>query len=261
MKDCFSISDAAKMTGMTSEALRHYDRIDLVKPSHRDEWTGYRGYSRQDIVRLNTIQALRCMDLSLAEIRKLLEYDRLEDIVGFLKQAEKRADDKIARLQYAKTKIGLARTDYENKLRGQREEDAPFTLHQSERVILLSDTLTEPSLHALWNYHSHFYEQLPLSQRDAFTFEDLAGLYTEKGESRLFAVCLRHGEAAGLKILPAGIYLCADCTEDSREAVLSRLLETAQTQYDAVPTFVLQLIVVSGILQWRYQIQLLLQAD
>ena len=37
MENFFSISEAAKMVNMTSETLRHYDRIGLVKVSRRDE--------------------------------------------------------------------------------------------------------------------------------------------------------------------------------------------------------------------------------
>ena len=70
MINYFSISEAAKIVGLTSETLRHYDRIDLVKPCEKNPWSGYRYYSEQEIVRLNTVQALRCMDLSLKEIKK-----------------------------------------------------------------------------------------------------------------------------------------------------------------------------------------------
>ncbi|MCD8048612.1 MAG: MerR family transcriptional regulator [Clostridia bacterium] len=70
MKNYFSISEAAKAVGMTSETLRHYDRIGLVKPSLKDEWTNYRYYTREDIVRLNTVGALRRMDLPLKKIKK-----------------------------------------------------------------------------------------------------------------------------------------------------------------------------------------------
>ena len=53
MESYFSISEAAKIVGLTSETLRHYDRIDLVKPCKKDQWSGYRYYSEQEIVRLN----------------------------------------------------------------------------------------------------------------------------------------------------------------------------------------------------------------
>ncbi len=78
MKKYFSIGEAAKAVHTTAETLRHYDRIGLVKPSKKDEWTGYRYYSENDIVRLNTVRALLLMDLSLSEIKNVLEYDDLK---------------------------------------------------------------------------------------------------------------------------------------------------------------------------------------
>ena len=92
MNKYFSIGEAAKVVHTTSETLRHYDRIGLVKPSKKDEWTNYRYYTGQDIVRLNTVRALQLMDLPLQEIKKVLEYDDLEKIIDFLAQAEKKAD-------------------------------------------------------------------------------------------------------------------------------------------------------------------------
>jgi MerR family transcriptional activator of bmr gene len=81
MKNYFSISQTAKIVGMTTETLRHYDRIDLVKPSKTDEWTGYRYYSQQEIIKLNTIRALRCMDLTLTEIKDILAYGDLHKLL------------------------------------------------------------------------------------------------------------------------------------------------------------------------------------
>ena len=63
MKHYFSIGEAAKAVQTTTETLRHYDRIGLVKPSKKDEWTNYRYYTEQDLVRLNTVRALQLMEL------------------------------------------------------------------------------------------------------------------------------------------------------------------------------------------------------
>ena len=57
---------------------------------------------------MHTIRALQQMDLSLHEIKCILEYDDLQMVVDFLKEAEKTADEKIAELQYSKSKIQLA---------------------------------------------------------------------------------------------------------------------------------------------------------
>lgn len=259
MEKDFSISDAAKMAGMTSETLRHYDRIGLVKPSRKDEWTSYRYYTRQDIVRLNTVHALAQMDLSLREIKEVLDYDDLSKIVDFLKDAERRADEKIKELERGKEKIRLARANYERKLGRPRNQQAAYTQALPQRTILLSDELETPTLENLWNYHRHFFGQLPPETREEFSFEDLAGIYTEADTSRMFAQCQRHGEDSRLKTLPAGTWLCADCTETDRERTLENLLKTAREQYGAEPEFAVQLIVISGILQWNYQVQVLVE--
>ncbi len=255
MKKYFSVGEAAKAVHTTSETLRHYDRIGLVKPSKKDEWTNYRYYTEQDIVRLNTVRALQLMDLPLQEIKKVLEYDDLKNIVDFLAQAEKKADEKIAALQYSKSKIQLAKADYERKLQTQQRLQGAFLKDYPERVILLSDILEVPTLDNLWNYLNHFYEKVTPALREQFAFEDLAGIYTENGATRLFAVCVRYADVNGLKILPKGKYLCADCTEENRGQVLSEIMRIARAEYGVEPTFTVQMIVVSGILHWNYEVQ------
>ena len=120
---------------------------------------------------------------------------------------------------------------------------------------MLSDTLEGPTLDNLWNYLGHFYDKVTPALKEQFDFEDLAGIYTENGITRLFAVCVRYGKIDGLKRLPKGKYLCANCTEEKREQMLRELIHIAQTKYGVEPTFTVQLIVVSGILQWNYQVQ------
>lgn len=256
MEKYFSVGEAAKAVQTTSETLRHYDRIGLVKPSKKDEWTKYRYYTEQDIVRLNTVRALQLMDLSLQEIKKVLEYDNLEKIIDFLTQAQEKADEKIATLQYSKSKIKLAKADYERKLQGQQNLGGTFLKDFPERVILLSDTLEAPTIDNLWNYLSHFYDKVTPALKENFSFEDLAGMYTENGITRLFAVCIHYVDMDGLKILPKGKYLCANCTEENREHILGEMIYLARTKYEVEPKFTIQLIVVSGILHWNYQIQL-----
>ena len=260
MKKYFSVGEAAKAVHTTSETLRHYDRIGLVKPSKKDEWTNYRYYTEPDIVRLNTVRALQLMDLPLQEIKKVLEYDDLEKIVDFLAQAEKKADEKITELQYSKSKIQLAKADYERKLQMRKAPNGIFIKDFPERVILLSDTLEVPTLDNLWNYLSHFYDKVTPALKEQFAFEDLAGIYTENGITRLFAVCIRYVNIDGLKILPKGKYLCANCMEENREQMLRELIHIAQTKYGVEPTFTVQLIVVSGILQWNYEVQVYIES-
>ncbi|WP_431110862.1 MerR family transcriptional regulator [Variovorax paradoxus] len=68
------IGELARRTGLTVRALRHYDDIALLVPSERSSG-GYRLYGRKDVARLYRIQALRRLDLPLADIQALLDND------------------------------------------------------------------------------------------------------------------------------------------------------------------------------------------
>lgn len=66
------IGELASRTGLTVRTLHHYDAIKLLCPSGRSS-AGYRLYDRSDIARLHRIQALRRLDLPLADIARLLD--------------------------------------------------------------------------------------------------------------------------------------------------------------------------------------------
>ena len=185
MEKIFSIEKAAKAVGTTAETLRHYDRIGLVKPCKTDEWTGYRYYSERELVRLNTVRALRCMDLSLKEIKEILELDDFEKIISLLKQTERKADQKMKELTDAKCKIQRARQFYEGKRTNQAQRESAFVQTFPERVILLSDRLTEPTLDNLWDYHRHFYAQVGEEKKKDFSLK-ISPEFTNRKAARTY---------------------------------------------------------------------------
>ena len=257
MEKYFTIGEAAKEAHVTAETLRHYDRIGLVAPSRREENTGYRYYTQEDIVRLHTVRALQQMDLPLKKIREVLQENDLRAVITFLDEAEKRLADKIAMLQRGKEKIGLARASYAEKLR-QRENAQAAIVRVREfppRAILVSNSLETATVDTLFDYLRHFYDALAPSEREAFAFEDAAGILRKSGKSRMFAVCVRYVPNEAVEILPAGRYLCADCTEDNKDEVVERLMREADAQWGARPQFAVLMVFLSGVLQWSYQAQ------
>lgn len=254
MKNFFTIGEAAKYAGTTAETLRHYDRIGLVKPGKKDDRTGYRYYTGRDIVRLKTVLALGQMELSLSKIKEVLEYDDLEKIIEFLNEAERMADERISVILNSKKRIRSARESYESKLSDEKSSSKEIKVqYYPERVIMLHDSLKIPTVENLWNYLKNFYDILPESAREKFEFEDKAGIYTENGEPKLFAECLKYEKRGNLKVLPAGYYLCADCTEETKDAKTAELIRTAEKIYSFCPEFTLCHIVLSGILSWKYR--------
>ena len=111
MNKFYTIGQAAKLTNTTTETLRHYDRIKLVN-AYKDENTNYRYYKEEDIIKINIIKALQLMDISLEEIKEVLEYEDLNKIVAFLDKALIKVNDKISLLERSKEKILNAKTIY-----------------------------------------------------------------------------------------------------------------------------------------------------
>lgn len=70
----WSIQEVARLTGITSRTLRHYDNIGLLDPS-RIATNGYRYYDADALVRLQRILLLRDLGLGLPAIGKALAAD------------------------------------------------------------------------------------------------------------------------------------------------------------------------------------------
>ena len=65
------VKELSKITGLTVQALHHYDRIDLLKPFIRQDH-GYRLYSEADLLRVQQIIALKSFGFEFAQIKKIL---------------------------------------------------------------------------------------------------------------------------------------------------------------------------------------------
>lgn len=68
-ENLLSITELAKLRRVTSETLRYYDRIGLIKPDYVDPETKYRYYSIRQYERLGTIKELRQLGMSIEDIQ------------------------------------------------------------------------------------------------------------------------------------------------------------------------------------------------
>ncbi|MGW1109015.1 MerR family transcriptional regulator [Streptomyces sp. NPDC002540] len=68
----WSIADVARMSGVTSRTLRHYDEIGLLPPAWIGS-NGHRYYEEADLLRLQQILLMRELDLGLREIQAVLD--------------------------------------------------------------------------------------------------------------------------------------------------------------------------------------------
>ncbi|MEU3470736.1 MerR family transcriptional regulator [Streptomyces sp. NPDC048387] len=97
----WSIAEVARMSGVTSRTLRHYDDIGLLPPAYV-AGNGHRYYGESQLLRLQQILLMRELDVGLREIRAVL--DSQADPVSVLREHH-------ARLLAEQDRIGtLART-------------------------------------------------------------------------------------------------------------------------------------------------------
>ena len=78
----YQVHELAELAGVTTKALRHYDRIGLLVPKRTA--AGYRVYSDQDLERLKQIVALKFLGLSLRQITRWL-HRPAADLLGSLR--------------------------------------------------------------------------------------------------------------------------------------------------------------------------------
>ncbi|MFW0789779.1 MerR family transcriptional regulator [Gordonia sp. CPCC 205333] len=71
--DHLTIGTFARVTGLTSSALRFYDDSGLLAPADVDESSGYRYYSPEQVSTAQLIRQLRETGMSLGDIRAILD--------------------------------------------------------------------------------------------------------------------------------------------------------------------------------------------
>ncbi|GAA1713293.1 MerR family transcriptional regulator [Streptomyces yatensis] len=75
----WSIAEVARMSGVTSRTLRHYDEVGLLPPASVGT-NGYRYYGESELLRLQRILVMRELGLGLVEIAAVLaeEVDQVD---------------------------------------------------------------------------------------------------------------------------------------------------------------------------------------
>lgn len=97
MNKIISITEFAKLRNVTTETLRHYDRIGLLKPDCKKN--GIRYYSILQYEKLGTIRELQQLGLSLSEIQQYFQNRNLEQTYKLLVEKHSELIQKIEELK------------------------------------------------------------------------------------------------------------------------------------------------------------------
>ena len=133
------IGDFSKLTRISIRMLRHYDEIGLLKPDRIDDFTSYRLYTTDQLLKLHQIQAYRQIGLSINEIKLILTG---ADAQSFL---QKRKAELV--LQLEENNSQLSRIEF--ILQGEKKlMNYSATIKNLPECVVYSKRMTVPSYDA-----------------------------------------------------------------------------------------------------------------
>jgi DNA-binding transcriptional MerR regulator len=134
----------ARRSGLTAKALRHYDRIRLLRPVLVDGATGYRLYRNDQVAEARLVHLLRSLDLPLDQVRTAVAAWKNGDdtaIEHVISQHRRRLDARVTRLRGALHRIDhLLAEGIEAAMSEQEPPDGAATAKSAPGTGSVTDT-------------------------------------------------------------------------------------------------------------------------
>lgn len=215
MKEKLTIGEMAKLRGVTTEALRHYDRIDLFKPQFVDPHSGYRYYSIFQYEILGTIKELRQLRMTTDEIKEYLNERNFSKSLDSLKNKHEELVSKLKELNELEESIRekiiyLERAEKENDL-----QQVVFREMKSRELITLNEKINNnfELCYGVLNLENMLSEKTPIlaSNRLGIIIEEM-NLKLERFEepSTIFIVAKNKEDIPNTfqMSIPGGLFAC-----------------------------------------------------
>ncbi len=104
MRDKFLIGELARVFNISTDTLRHYDKMNILKPEY-DKKNEYRYYNLRSLFKLSRVLFFKSLDISLTEIRGYMKNKNRKNLLDLLKSKDEEIEKKINRLNSLKKKI------------------------------------------------------------------------------------------------------------------------------------------------------------
>ncbi|KQL49652.1 hypothetical protein AN963_07985 [Brevibacillus choshinensis] len=215
MKENLTISEMAKLRGMTTETLRHYDRIVLFKPQYVDPYSGYRYYSIFQYEILGTIKELRQIGMSTDEIKQYFDQRNFKKSLDILKAKHSELLSKLNELAELEENIREKIVYLSEVSREEELHEVRFREMKSRKLITLHEKINSnlELCYGVIRLESMLTEKAPIlaSNRLGIIIEE-ADLRANRCEepSVIFVVAKNKAkiQKQHLKIIPAGLFAC-----------------------------------------------------
>lgn len=237
--DRLTIGQMAELNRISEQTLRLYDKLGLLKPSSVNKENGYRFYSIKQCARLDMIQHMKSMGMTLNNIKKLLDKKDVSLIKSILLQKSEGIDNEIKELKFQKRALEKTIESYD------RYETSPpdgiiSIEYIGKRLMYLIDSGIN-----FYDYDLSVYEEILRKLKLSLINDNLPKVYfcnagtilrkdklikREFVSSEVFVfVDKDYAKEELISALPSGMYLCIYCNKFEKEKeYINRLLDFAE---------------------------------
>ncbi|BES66319.1 MerR family transcriptional regulator [Gottschalkiaceae bacterium SANA] len=134
-----TIGEYAKLRNVTTETLRHYDRIDLFHPIERDGNSKYRYYSIEQDEKLGTIRELQQLGMSTDEIKNYFNNRNLAQSFDLLLKVQMQLQERIQTLQKLEDNLA-SRIDHLDQIIHHTDFESIEIKNYDQRLLLRKNT-------------------------------------------------------------------------------------------------------------------------
>ena len=249
-----TVGQMAKANHISEQTLRLYDRQGLLCPAVRGAANGYRYYDIRQSARLDMIQYLKSMGLSLKDIKAQLAGENLDGIVTLLESRRAAIATQLAQLKTQQRAVARTIRSFE------RYRSAP----PDGRIVL--EYLEKRQMYCIdskvnfYDYGLDVYEKILRELKNSLVENDVSPLYfcnvgsilrkenllAKRFVSTEVFVFAQDGflPEARLQPIPAGNYLCIYCDSFEKEKDYAcRLLDELAAQgYEITGDYICEVI-------------------
>lgn len=214
MKDLYTIGETAELLGVSTETLRYYDKIGLLKPAKVDAESRYRYYSYAQFHYIDRIKYLQNFGMSLDEISRVIHTGRVDELLVHLEAEKVRLKKELTRIQRRIEDIDWYKR-YFTYMETRSSEDTLYTVHFPERYVIKCPCIYREPLAAMevrlaGMKASPPYNNLEYKRQYGYVMDQEAFFHGEFYPKQYFTFLRDKPElpADTYSVFPAGEYVC-----------------------------------------------------
>lgn len=249
-----TIGEMAKLNHISEQTLRLYDKMGLLQPYLTDKKNKYRYYNIKQSARLDMIQHMKSLGMSLKSIKEQLDQTDFSLIKSILTRKNDSIDTQIKELSYQKRAIQRTIESYD-RYANSPPDGTILVEYISKRFIYSVDVGIN-----FYDYDIEVYEKILREFKKNLTTNNLPQIYFCNAgtilrqdnfknrkfiSTEVFVFVDNEDITANLiSTIPSNTYLCIYCNKfDKEKEYATRLLDTAMEKgYTIVGDYICEVL-------------------